>query len=318
MIDDAAHRSVLRLPGRRDAGDLRAGGLARSLACALTVALLLLLAGCGQLPQPFKPATKGDNPLLLLPDRYGIAVAEPSGDVPGEPMALAKAMAKALRDQNVTASVASANLKARWLLADVEAKRFNETVDELRVTWELYDPGGELAGRHEQRARVHPETWAAGDPDVLGRLARAAAPSIAAMVQGAESRQSALPGYPDGTRIVVAPVVGQPGTAARALARAMAQRLRERGLPVADHTQEGDIVIEGRLDIGAANGMTRPVEIVWVLRRHGDDAEMGDLRQANRVPQAQIDEGWNPLADAIAAAALPGVLDVLRAKSDGS
>jgi hypothetical protein len=79
--------------------------------------------------------------------------------------------------------------------------------------------------------------------------------------------------------------------------------------------EAGDIVIEGRLDLGALNGTARPVEIVWVLRREGAESSMGDLRQANRVPQARIDAGWPALADTIAGAATPGLLEIIRANA---
>lgn len=317
MNVDAAHRAVLHGPAGGDARDLRSRHLsiARRLAALLITATLAGLGACGPLPRPFKPESKGGNELLLLPDRHGIAVGEPTGDVPDDRMALAEAMAEALRKQNVTASVASGNLRARWLLANVDARPLSDTISTLHLTWELYDSDGGLRGRHEQVSRVPRAPWRAGEPEVLARVAREAAPEIAAMIQAPEREQRPIPGYPARTRVVVAPVVGQPGQAARALRQAMARRLRERGLPVADHRQPGDIVIEGRLDLGPVNGVARPIEIVWLVRRAGADDKMGDLRQANRVPQARIEAGWTPLADTIARAAMPGVLEIVAANA---
>lgn len=291
---------------------------ARRLAVLAVAAAVFAVAACGQVPQPFKPESKDGNELLLLPDRHGIAVAEPTGDVPRAEMALAEAMAEALRKQNVTASAASANLRARWLLAEAETRPVSDTISTLKLTWELYDPDSTLVGRHEQVMRVPTAPWRAGESELLARVAREAAPRVAAMIQEPQPVERRLPGYPPGTRVVVAPVVGAPGTAARALTQAMAQRLRERGLPVADHRQAGDIVIEGRLDLGGLNGTARPVEIVWILRREGAESSMGDLRQANRVPQARIDAGWPALADTIAGAATPGVLEIIRANAGDS
>ena len=118
------------------------------LAVLAVAVLAALLAGCGDLPRPFQPERKGDNALLLLPDRAGVAVGTVTGAAPnGE--ALAEAMAEALRRQNVPSSVALGNRETRWLLGRAEAPPEQPAAPgELRrrIVWELYDANGAPVG----------------------------------------------------------------------------------------------------------------------------------------------------------------------------
>jgi hypothetical protein len=95
----------------------------------------------------------------------------------------------------------------------------------------------------------------------------------------------------------------------------MAAQLRRRDLPLADRARPGDVVVSGDLSLGESNGTNRPLELVWSLRREGAEGTMGDLRQANRVPDSEIARGWSRLSRLITRAAAPGVLQVLRANA---
>jgi hypothetical protein len=284
-------------------------------------ALLLLglaLAGCTQVPKPFQPADKGDNDLLKLPSHTGVAVAPVTGDVPGDGTALARAMAEALQTRNLPATVGSGNAQTRWLLGTVQR---NGAADGrrvgLRLTWELYGPGGERLGDVRQTRTVPERALRHPKGEAMTRLLGPAAREVAAMIQGPAPDTAALPGYPRGTRLVVGEIRGAPGAATRALAQALAQRLRRRDLPVSDRAKPGDVVIEGRLRLGESNGTNRPMELTWILQRAGETGRMGDLRQANRVPDSAVEKGWDRLAGLVTRAALPGVLQVIRAKAPG-
>jgi len=281
------------------------------------LAAVLALASCGQLPRPFQPETKGDNALLLLPDRTGIAVSPATGLAPAGDGRLAAAMAEALRKENVPASVGAGNSETHWLLSDVQRLGKVAGVLRLRLTWELYDAEGAPVGSQTQTVAVAERAWRGGDPEALGEIVRRAAPRIAAMIQGPAVEEAELTGYPPGTRVVVARVTGEPGAAARALTGAMTAELRERRLPLADRAQPGDVVVTGRVTLGEAEAGARPIEVVWTVQRQGEEAPLGDLRQANSVPQAQLDQGWPRLGGLIAQAAAPGVLQVLEQAAPG-
>ena len=287
------------------------------LALAL-LALALLLGACVGPSQPFQPAAKGGNDLLWLPDSTGIAVSSILGDVPrprpGDPT-LAEAMVAALQKQNVPATVAEGGEMSRWLLGTARLSEAPDAAGRMRLelTWNLYEADGTPLGERRHHAQVRPERWRHGDPALLARLARTAAPRLAGLIQRPGPEEVRLGGYPAGTRVVVGQVAGAPGTGARALARAMARELRERRLPLADQAQAGDVVVEGRLRLGDPAGGVRPLEVVWIVRREGDSGRLGDLRQANSIPVARLAQGWNGLAALIARAAAPGVTQVLEA-----
>lgn len=290
----------------------------RARAAAALIGLGLVLAGCTQLPKPFQPADKGDNDLLRLPSHTGVAVAPVTGDVPDDGTALARAMAKSLRRRNLPATVGSGNAQTRWLLGNVtRTTAAGDGGARLDVTWELYGPNGDRVGTVERTHDLQGDAWPNPADGALDRLVRPAAGKVAAMIQGVAPATGELPGYPEGTRLVVGEIRGEPGAATRALAQALARRLRQRDLPISDRATSGDVVIEGRLDLGESNGTNRPMELVWILRRAGETGRMGDLRQANRVPDTAVREGWDRLAGLVTRAALPGVLQVIRAKAPG-
>lgn len=284
--------------------------------------LALLLGACAGPSHPFQPVAKGGNDLLWLPDSTGIVVSSIVGDVPrpesGDPT-LADSVAEALRKQNVPASVDTGGEMSRWLLGTARLSGTPDAKGRVRLdlTWELYQPDGSPLGQRQHRARVRPARWRGGDPALLARISRAVAPRLAGLIQVPGPEEKHLAGYPAGTRVVMGHVEGEPGTGARALARAMARELRERRLPLADQAQAGDVVVEGRLRLGDPAAGVRPLEIVWIVRREGDSSRLGDLRQANSVPVERLAQGWNGLAALIARAAAPGVAQVLEAGADG-
>jgi hypothetical protein len=286
-------------------------------AVAALVAVGVALASCTQLPRPFQPTDKGDNDLLKLPSHTGVAVAPVTGDVPDDGTALARAMAEALQTRNLPATVGSGNAQTRWLLGSVQRGAAQDGDVRLTQTWELYGSGGERLGETTRTGAVPREALARANGTTLTRFVAPAAREVAGMIQGTTPATGQLPGYPDGTRLVVGEIRGEPGAATRALAQALAQRLRQRDLPISDRAQPGDVVIEGRLELGESNGTNRPMQLVWILQREGESRRMGDLRQANRVPDSAIQTGWDRLASLVTQAAVPGVLQVIRAKAPG-
>lgn len=283
------------------------------VAAAVLLALVLpLLAACGPLPRPFQPESKANAPLLAVPDSAGVAVASVTGDVPDGPR-MAEAMAEALRKQNVPATVGVGNRASRWLLGDATRRPAPAGQVRRAFVWELYGPDGSPIGTAEHTVQLPAADWRAAAPELLARAAAEPAGELAAMIQGPAVRESELPGYPAGTRLVLAPLAGEaPPAFERALATAMARRLRERGLPLADRAQAGDVVIDGQVRLGPERDRQRELELVWTLTRDGRDGPLGDLRQANPVPVAQLQDRPERLADLIARAALPGVLQVLE------
>jgi hypothetical protein len=308
MVRDAAPDHLrLRLPARH-AGHLR-DRLASALRLLAVAVLALALAGCGQLPRPFKPEAKGGNELLLLPDRTGVAVGVVTGDLP-DGRAMAEAMAEALRRQNVPAAVGVGNRQAHWLLGAVERTARSGGQATRRFVWELYGPDGRPVRQITRSVSLPQADWNA--PSGLARAAAAAAPALAAALQGPAPETVSLPGYPAGTRIAVAEVTGRPLDLARALRGAMAEQLRRRGLPLGDRAGEGDIVLTGRVATQeTANAQSRRLSVTWTVGRRGESQPLGDLNQANQVPAAQLNAP-DRLAETIAGAALPGVLQVLR------
>jgi hypothetical protein len=308
MVRDAAPDHLrLHLPARH-AGHLR-DRLGTPLRWLAALLLALALTGCGQLPRPFKPETKGDNQLLILPDRTGVAVGSVTGDLP-DGRAMAQAMAEALRRENVPATVAVGNRQVHWLLGTAEVTARGPDALTRRFVWELYDPEGQPVTTVTRRVRLPPEAWRT--PETLERAAAEAAPELAAALQGPGPETGRLPGFPEGAEIAVDEVAGEPRTLARALTGAMAAQLRERGLPLTDRAGPGDVVLTGQvLTQAMASANSQRLQVTWTVTRQGESQPLGDLNQANAVPQAQLDAPER-LAQTIAGAAVSGVLQVLR------
>lgn len=279
-------------------------------------AVVVLLAGCERLPRPFQSEAPGDNDLLMLPDRSGIAVAPATGDVPGDGTALGAAMAEQLRAENIPADLGVGNSQSRWLLVHVDS--LAEPADgprglPLRIAWELFEADGTPLSSYEQRLTVSAGPWMRGQPELLDSIVEEAAPRIARWVQGPEAEEAKLPGYPPGTALAVPDVASEESGAGAALSRALRRTLDARGLPLVENAQPGDVVIEGRLDLGPKVGSLVPLELVWTVRRAGEDETIGDLRQANQVPERELARGWPRLSRLIVQAVTPEMLRVVEA-----
>lgn len=280
---------------------------------------MTVLAACGPLPRPFQPEQKrlGDNPLLILPDGRGIAVAPVTGDVPDDGGVFAKAMARALQDANIPATVGTGGRNTRWLLGHAEregaAADGGNAVERLRLVWELYDAGGGRLGTHEQFIAFPAGEWPEGYAATAESAANEAASSIAAFVQKPDVVETELPGYPPGTRIHVEPPAAGDGEHARVLAASMRRRLEGAGLPLTDDPQPGDVIVAHELSFGPERGGVTDVSLVWRVRREGDADDFGDLRQDNAVPTAQIEAEWQALSRLIVEAAAADLRRVIAA-----
>src|SRR6185437_1397741 len=197
----------------------------------LLLGTLLLLACCQPLPHPFAgDAPPPGAPILTPRDGAGVAVEQVRG-VPG-PLgaALASAMATALQNTDVPASAVVSNKVSDQLLGTATQRQGAGGQVELALLWELRDHKGATIGTHRQWAEVSGAAWRDGDPKVLARLAKEAAPSIASLLQ---EKGTAVVVHP-APEIAVARIVGAPGDGAHALALAMREVLRRQRIAVAE------------------------------------------------------------------------------------
>ena len=284
---------------------------AQGLYLSLCLGLVLLLSACQPPPRPFATAHKGDFSATQLGPRAGLIVAPVTGDIPKwVGVALAEAMAAALRRREVTAGTAAGHRRSHHLRG--EAVRLSD--QRLAMTWRLFTPEDGETLTVAQEAEISAQAWQRGEAGLLARLASKGADAVDHQLRRRERGQ--------GRRIALAPVTmgpvdGVPGLGGRKLAAAMATALADAGVPLADEPSDDGFILLGSMYFRPSGPGLRPelrleirIEMVWHLIRP-DGREFGKVAQANTVPKGQLTGDWRHLARAIAQAGAPGVRNLL-------
>lgn len=280
----------------------------RSAASALTA--LLLLAGCGDLPQPFRGSPGATAERLSQPPATRLAVASPPEALlpEGAADAWAGAVAEALQAAELPAVPGRAAREGDWKLVLSAEVRGGTVVPR----YEVQDPSGEAKGA-TQGPPVPARAWSEAAAGTLRSAAAAAAPGITSLLAGIEAarRQSdpnSLVNRP--ARLHLAGVRGAPGDGNTSLAAQLRTKLGALGMVVQDRVQGADFSVAGEVGTEpGANGTVR-VEVQWIVR-DAADKERGRILQLNEVPPATVARYWGDVAAVVAAEAAGGVRDVI-------
>jgi hypothetical protein len=278
--------------------------------------MLAALVACQPLPQPFADdAPPPGSPLIQTPrDGAGVMV-RPVAGLP-EPLGttVAEAMAQALQESDVAASTQLASKASQSLVGTAEERTDGPRAN-VALHWELRDPDGTVLGTQEQSFDAPLAAWRAGEPALLKRVAKSAAPKIADLMQDEGTRAAATSDPP----VVVRQVRGAPGDGSKSLARAMRTVLRQAKLSVPDgeKTAEGAkaFTVDGSVAIAPPGEGKQKVKVTWALF-DPEGAQVGQVSQENAVNAGSLDGAWGEVAYAVAGAAADGILALLdRAKS---
>lgn len=209
----------------------------------LSIAALLSLAACGDLPRPFQPDEKylpivrpvSPEAAELLRERNAVVV----GDIvnvpaPGGPR-LAAAMAVALRDQGIAADVVQSG-KGLTLAGIAEIKTFPNDI-EVHIVWSVQDDSGQSIGQQEQVVRGRLVDWQEGNDRLLSRIALQGAPLLAPLLNGLTANPAAPPqptAAPSATAATMAPPGSPAGPAAASAPAQSAAKAPAKPAPAAN------------------------------------------------------------------------------------
>lgn len=279
----------------------------------LVVMLALLLAACQPLPHPFaKNLPPPDAPILALTDNAGVTVAPVTGVPPAAQAALAEAMAEALQESEILATTQGRN-RGSYSLVGAAAPVTGSTVT---IDWRLLDPAGQPVGEVAGSAQVAPDALDRGDQAALKRVAAAAAPALAKLMQGDAPQPAPAAAASDAPEtdlhhVAVRPVTGAPGDGREALTRAMAQALARAQVAVLPGDGGGKaLAVVGTVTMAPPQGGQQKVKITWTLVEP-DGKQLGVVKQENAIPAGSLDRQWGDVAFAVAEAAAPGILALI-------
>lgn len=272
--------------------------------------VLLLLAGCVDLPRPFQGAPGATAMRLAQPPPARIAVI-PGAAADLAPYALA--VAAALQDQEVPA-VADAARPGDWRLQLSTEQRGGTII----LTFSLIDPTGKEQGQ-EQAAPIPSDAWKPDRPDTLKRVATEAAPRIVTLLARVEAarRQSdprSLTNRP--RRMAVTEVTGAPGDGDIVLARLMRDKLSERGQVIQESTIGVDFIVKAVISDTPVNPKTRRIEIIWRVTNARNE-ELGKIVQTNDVPAGTLDRYWGDVAVIVTEEAATAIRDMILTQTSG-
>ena len=282
--------------------------LVRSLAALLLP--LALLAGCGDLPQPYRGRPGGNAAALAVPMTIRLAIPAPDTallDARGAP-AFSEALAAALLAAEVPAIATEQPLPLDWRVL-ISAERSGASV---RPRYRLIDADGKEQAVTEGD-RIPARAWESAEPATLQAAATLAAQKLTRLILAIEAGRKAsdplaLTAGPP--RLRMAGVSGAPGDGNAALAKQITSLLTAQGFIVQDAAQDANFALHGEVTVAPSAAGKDLVEIVWVVSRR-DGLELGKVAQLNEVPSGRLNRVWGDVAYAAAAEAADGVRTVV-------
>ena len=276
----------------------------------LCLALLLGLAGCGDLPEPFLGNPGATARRLAQPPTPRLVVQPPGTAMLADKASqtFAHDLADALQQQSVPAFARTPQTKD-WRLITT-ARKHAATVT---PTFTVLDPQGKERGTTHGPS-VATRAWDEATPATLTRVATEAAPKIASMLTNIEiARQKADPNslYNRQAKVDVAEVTGAPGDGDISLTRQMRKRLALLGPAVQDVADGADFSVHGHVRVVPIGHHKERVEIQWVVK-DAEGNERGKVVQLNEIPAGTLDHYWGDVAVVVATQAAGGVNDVIK------
>jgi hypothetical protein len=279
----------------------------RSILCLVP---LLVLAGCGDLPEPFIGNPGANGRILAQPPAPRLAVP-PAGNAllpDAGTHTLAADLAQALQAQAVPAVAGQAG-RTDWRLVATASQRGGTVVPEFTVL----DPQGKDRGKTEGAA-VPTAVWAAAAPATLHQSAADAGPKIAALLTDIQTAQEmADPNslFNRRAKVMIGQVTGAPGDGDTSLTDQMRTHLALLGPAVLTTAAGADFTVQGEVKAVPIPGQKQRIEIQWIIKNAAGQ-DLGRVVQLNEIPAGTLDHYWGDVAAVVATEASGGVNDVIK------
>lgn len=269
--------------------------------------LLLMLAGCGNLPQPFlgRPGATATRLSQPPPSRLSVPVPAQSLLSDAAAAAWASATADALTAEDIPAVAGSR--PREWSLGLVAELRGADVIP----IYTIRNPANETMGTSESPP-IRAAEWSQGSATTLAAAAKTAAPGIASLLGRIEaaakqSDPNSLLNRP--AKIWFTGVTGAPGDGNTSLPAQMRAKLTALGLIIQDDARGADFSLAGTVDAAPGLAGTVRIEVQWTVS--DAQGERGRILQLNEVPPIAVSRNWGDVAVAVATEAAGGVRDVI-------
>ena len=252
---------------------------------------LLLLAACGQVPQPFSKdeANLAKAPFLIAPTTEGVVVLPVEGVPADTGQLIADLAAEALQKQDVAANVRISNRASLFLSG--AGRRLPD--GRMEIAWTLARPDGTVIG--ERTDIVASDAQLSESTAKVAAWLRPQKPDVVVIVP----------------KVTVYPVDGAPGDGNDLLRLALELALDRAPVQLTTDVAENGHVVHGDVSITRLNTGNDLVVISWiVLDAHGK--QIGVVDQDNVVPGGSLDRSLGAVAAPIADATLGGIVALLK------
>jgi hypothetical protein len=275
----------------------------------IVMALPMLLAACGTLPEPFygDPGLAGARlaeppaPVLIIPSLAAAGLNGAAGQV------YAGDLAAALNALDVP-SLAGPVKPSQWRLS----AKASTSGGYVTPSYAIIGPDGKIYGV-QPGAPVAATAWGAGDPATLNQEATTDALAISgklAQINAAvqQSNPNSLENRPP--RVFLGPVTGAPGDGDNALALAMTRDLPGGDTQLVKDPANADFTITGQVKTQPDGKNQMLVELDWVVQ-DSNKRKIGQVTQLHDLSPSDIEPYWGDVAAAAAAEAAAGVNEVI-------
>ena len=276
----------------------------------LFLLLPLLLASCGDLPEPFigNPGATARRLAVPVTPLLAVALARDMMLPTSSGLEYAERIAASLQKEEVPA-LARFPRWNDWRLVISAARSGGQIVPHYKVT----DPSGKELGSIDG-VGLPAGDWQSGQSAVLKRAETDALPKILALLTSIRAtRDRADPNslLNRVAKLYVPEVTGAPGDGNSALTRLIRTRLTEFG-PIVQVTPENtDFTVKGEVIVTPQPKSMERVEIAWtVIRPSG--VLTGKVSQLNMVPAGTLSLAWGDVAVVVTQEAASGINTVVE------